>query len=136
MTADAIRKFVEEDYKDCMIQIRCDNQHLFYDHVANNAPIIWDWEKENFMVIEANDELVNQSGQPMQIRLVEFDQIQELIAYVDTTTALDFINKNITDETKKEELKSMLAKIKPAMMTPKSLRQPEYDLPKFSNYKK
>ena len=136
MTVDVIRKFIEEDYKDCVIQIRCDNEHLFWDHTANNAPIIWDWDKEYFMVIEPNDEITDQSGHPMQIHLVDFGDIQELIAYVDTTTALDFINKNITDETKKEEVKALLSKVRPAMMSPRSLRKPDYTLPAISNYKK
>ena len=136
MTTDVIRKFVEEDYKDCVIQVRCDNQILFYDHTAHNSPVIWDWDNECFMVIEPNDEIIDQSGHPMQIRLIALDQIQELIAYVDTITALDFINKNITDEAKKEEVKAMLGKVRPAMMSPKSLRKPEYTLPPISKYKK
>lgn len=124
MTADIIKKFVEEDYKNFIIMIRLDNEHLYYDHVPNNAPIIWDWANECFMVIEPNDELIDQSGHPMQIQLVDFGQIQQLTAYVDTVTALDFINKNITDETQLKEVKAQLQKVRPALMTPRTLRKP------------
>ena len=127
MTTDVIRKFVEEDYKDFVIQIRLDNEHRCFHNVPGNAPIIWDWENENFMVIEPNDEITDQSGHPMQIRLVDFGDIQELIAYVDTTTALKFINEKITDEDKKKEVKAILQKVRPALMTPRTLRKPQYD---------
>lgn len=127
MTTDVIRKFVEEDYKNFVIQIRLDNEHHCYCNVPNAAPIIWDWENENFMVIEPNDEIIDQSGHPMQIRLVDFGDIQELTAYVDTTTALKFINEKITDEDKKKAAKAILQKVRPALMSPRTLRQPSYD---------
>lgn len=125
MTANVIKNFIEK-YKNFIIQVRVDNEHLFYYNAPNNAPIIWDWDNETLMVIEPNDELMDQSGHPMQIRLVDFEVVQGLTAYVDTVTALDFINENITDEDKKKEVKAQLQKVRPAMMSPTSFRTKDY----------
>lgn len=128
MTVDVIKNFVET-YKDFVIQIRLDNQILVYDNVPNYPPVIWNWDEENFMLIEPNDEMIDQSGHPMQIRLVDFGDIQELIAYVDTNTALNFINENITDEDKNKQMKELLSKVKGGLMTPRSLRKPAAPVP-------
>ena len=126
MTVDVIKNFVEK-YKDFTIQIRLDNEHLVYDNMGKNAPVIWDWDNENFMVIEPNDEAIDQGNYPMQIRLIDFGDIQELSVYVDRVTAMNFINEKITDEEKKTVAKELLQKVTPAMMTPSSLRRPHYD---------
>ena len=127
MTTDVIRKFIEEDYKDFVILVRCDNEHLYYHNSPGNSPLIWDWDKEHFMFIEPNDNILAQSEFPMQIHLIDFGDIQELTAYVDKTTALNFINNNITDEDMQKKLKSQLQKLSASMMDTKTLRQPSYD---------
>ena len=125
MTKDAIKNFVEK-YKDFVINIRLDNEWHYYDNTPQNAPIIWDWDNEVFMVIEPNDRLIDQSGHPMQLNMVDLDQIQEITAYIDTDTALDFINENITDPEQAKVVKAQLQKVLPSNMTPKSLRKPTY----------
>lgn len=123
MTVDSVKKFLDK-YKDFVIQIRCDNEHFIYENTPGIAPIIWNWDDETLEFIEPNDELIDQSGHPMQIHLLNICDIQELTAFVDTQTALEFINENITDEEKNKEIKSVLQKVKPAMMTPRTLRKP------------
>ena len=122
MTKEAIRKFVEEDYKDFVIMITCDNEHKFYHNAHGNPPIIWDWDNNVFIALDVNDdEIIDQNKHPMQVTMVSLDEIQYLDAYIDKATAIDFINKNITDETKKEEVKALLKKVAPAMMAPRTL---------------
>lgn len=130
MTTDVIKKFVEEEYKDFVIEVTCDNEHRFYHNAAGKPPIIWDWTNEVFMVLEPNHVVNDQNKHPMQITKVALEEIQFLTAYVDKVTVLKFINDNITDEDKKKETKEYLQKLAPAMMGPKTLRKnisdPEY----------
>lgn len=124
MTKEYIKKFVEEDYKDYCILVTCDNEHKFYHNAKDNPPIIWDWDNNTFTVLSTNQEIIDQNGHPMEVTTVSLEEIQFLTAYIDTVKALDFINTKITDETKKEEAKQMLQKIRPAKMGPNSLRDP------------
>lgn len=125
MTKDAIRNFVEK-YKDFIINIRLDNEWHYYDNTPNNAPIIWDWDNDVFMVIEVNDDLTDQYGRPMQISIIDFDQIQEMTTYVDRIEALDFIRKNIPDAEKAKPVLDQLSKAISSNMTPQSLRKPSF----------
>lgn len=122
MSASVIKKFVEEDHKDEVIMVTCDNQHIFYHNAHMNLPIIWDWDNELLIAIEPNDEAIDQNKHPMQITQVSFDEIQYLTAYIDRNAAIKFINENITDEAKKEEAKVILQKVAPGVMGPKTLQ--------------
>lgn len=126
MTAAVIRKFVEEDHKNDVIEIVCDNEHHFFDHASGNPPIIWDWNNQTFTALETNQEIIDQNGHPMQITTVSLEEIQFLTAYIDINSAIEFINNNIADEEKKEEVKTILKKVKPAMMAPRTLRKKDY----------
>lgn len=130
MTKDVIKKFVEEDHKDHVIMVTCDNEHKFYHNAHGNLPIIWDWDNDVFIVMEPTDEVVDQNKNPMQITKVALEEIQFLTAYVDRIDAINFIRQNITDEKKKEEALSLLQRVAPGMMGPRTLRKniddPEY----------
>ena len=123
MTKEQLKKFVEEDYKDHVILVTCDNEHKFWHNAAKNPPIIWDWDNDQFITLEPNNDIVDQNGNPMQITMVSLEEIQFITAYVDTVTALNFINENITDEEKNKEVKEILQRIKPSMMGPNTLRK-------------
>ena len=123
MTKEVIKKFVEEDHKDHVIMVTCDNEHKFYHNAHGNVPIIWDWDNDVFIAMEPNDELTDQNKHPMQITKVALEEIQFLTAYVDRITALNFITENITDETKKKESLALLQKVAPGTMGPRTLRK-------------
>ena len=126
MTKEYIKKFVEEDYKDCVILVTCDNEHKFYHNAANNPPIIWDWNNGTFKVLQSNQEITDQYGNPFQIVTVALEEIQFLEAYVSMETALDFINENVTDEEKKKECKEkFIQKLAGCTMAPNSLSEPK-----------
>lgn len=127
---DLIKKFVEEDYKDCAILVTCDNEHKFWHNVKDVPPIIWDWDNERFLALETTDEIADQNKHPMQVTSVELAHIQFMTAYIDKTTTIDFINKYITDEEKKKQTLSLLCRTAPGMMGPRTLKKniddPEY----------
>ena len=120
---DLIKKFVEEDYKDFAILVTCDNEHKFYHNVKGVPPIIWDWDNERFLVLETTEEIVDQNKHPMQITSVELAHIQFITAYIDKATTIDLVNKYITDENQKKETLSLLSKVAPAMMSPRTLKK-------------
>lgn len=130
MTKEAIRKFVEEDYKDFVIMITCDNEHKFYHNATGLPPIVWDWDNNVFISLDTSDIINDQNKHPMQVTMVSLDEIQYLDAFIDRITALNFINQNITDEAKKQEIKSLLQKVAPGTMGFRTLRKniddPEY----------
>ena len=130
MTKEAIKKFVEEDYKDFAIMVTCDNEHKFYHNVYGNPPIIWDWDNDVFITLSVSDEIIDQNKHPMQVTMVALEEIQFLDAYIDKPTVLKFITENITDENKKQETLKLLNKVAPGMMGPRTLRKfiddPEY----------
>ena len=121
MTTAVIKKFVEEDHKGQVIMVTCDNEHKFWHNASSNPSIIWNWDKEYFIALETNDEVVDQNKHPMQVTQVSFGEIQFLTAYIDKVSTLDFINKNITDEKEKEKVKNLLQKVSPSMMGPRTL---------------
>ena len=123
MTKDVLRKFVEEDYKDCTILITCDNEHKFYHRAFGNPSVIWDWDNDVFIALETNEDATDQNGHPMQVTSVALEEIQFITAYIDTQTALNFINEKYTEEADKENAKQVLQKGKPEQMGPKTLRQ-------------
>lgn len=123
MTKEVIRKFVEEDHKDEVILVTCDNEHKFFHNAYGNSPVIWDWDNDRFLVLQSNQEIVDQNGHPFEITSVALEEIQFLTAYVDVVKAIEFVNKNITDENKKKEVLELISKCKPAMMSQTTLRK-------------
>ena len=123
MTKEVIKKFIEQDHKDDVILVTCDNEHKFFHNAYGNPPIIWDWANDRFLVLQTNQDIIDQNGHPFEITSVALEEIQFLTAYVDIATALKFINDNITNEEKKAEVKKLLQKVKPAMMAPTTLRK-------------
>lgn len=116
---ESIRKFVEEDYKDCAILVTCDNQHLFWDNVSSYPDLIWDWENDTLKALDFNTETVNQNQHPIMITETAISLIQYVTAYPNTSEVIDFINKSYTDEKKKEKALSLLQKSLPCIMNPK-----------------
>ena len=123
MTKEVIKKFVEEDYKDHTILVTCDNEHKFFHRSYGNPSIIWDWDNNTFTALEITEDIVDQSGNPMQVTTVSLDEIQFLTAYIDMPSALEFANTKYTDDKEKEKVKGILQKVKPAVMDPRSLKK-------------
>lgn len=123
MTVDTIRKFVEEDYKDYAIMITCDNEHKYYYNTKGNPSVIWNWDDGTFTALETREEVNDQNGHPFEITKVAIEEIQFITAYVDMATAIDFINKNYTDEKQKEVAKKVLKRMKPCLMAPNTLKE-------------
>ena len=122
MKKELIKKFVEVDYKDYVIMITGDNQHVFYTNTAKNPPIVWDWDNEVVYILDTNDEIVDQNKHPMQVTMLSLDEIQYLDAFIDMAAALKFINEKFKDEETKENIKKTLSKVAPSMMGPNTLR--------------
>lgn len=127
---DVIRKFVEEDYKDCVIHVVCDNEHKFWDNTPFYPDLIWDWDNERFMALEPNDETIDQNRHPMMITSVDLSLIQFLVAYPNKEETIKFINDNYTDEDKKKKALAIFQKAAPGMMGPRTLRK-NIDDPEF-----
>ena len=123
MTKEVIKKFVEEDHKDEVILITCDNEHKFWHNTKNNPPVIWDWDNDRFLALESNNQAIDQNKHPFTITSVALEEIQFLTASVDIVGVLDFIKEYITDEEQKEITMALVQKCKPAMMGPKTLRK-------------
>jgi hypothetical protein len=126
MTKEYIKKFVEEDYKDYVIKVTCDNEHVFFHNTTHNPPIIWDWDNETFKVLHSNQEIVDQFKHPLQITTVSLEEIQFLEAYITIEEGLKFINENITDKEKIKETKLMIGKLAGCTIAPQSSRD-SYD---------
>lgn len=122
MTTEYIKKFVEEDYKDYVIKVTCDNEHVFYHNASGKPPIIWDWESETFKAMHCNQEFFDQHKNPLQITAVSLQEIQFLEAYITVEEALKFISENITDEEKIKETKEMVNKLAGCTILPQSSR--------------
>ena len=45
MKVENVISFRDEIGKDKILKIVCDNQHIFYDRIAQNSPIIWEDDK-------------------------------------------------------------------------------------------
>ena len=130
MTKELIKKFVEEDYKDCVILITCDNEHKFYYNAHNNTPVVFDWDNDVFIALETNEEIVDQNKHPMQVTMVALEEIQFLTVFIEAKEALNFVNKYVTDEKQKEETLKIIQRTAPSMMGPNTLKKtindPEY----------
>lgn len=123
MTKESIRKFVEEDYKDCVILITCDNEHKFYYNAHGNTPVIFDWDNSLFIALETNEEIVDQNKHPMQVTMVALDEIQFLTAFIETKEAFKFIDTYVKDESQRAEVLKILQKTAPSMMGPRTLKK-------------
>lgn len=127
---DMIKKFVEEDYKDCAILVTCDNEHKFWHRASSYPDLVWDWDNERFMALEPNDETIDQNKHPLMVTMVELAHIQFMTAYPNKVDVLKFINDNYTDEEAKEKALMVFKKSAPGMMGPNTLRKnisdPEY----------
>lgn len=130
MTKEAIKKFVEEDYKDFVIMITCDNEHKFYCNASNNPSVVWDWNNNLFLAFDINDEPVDQNKHPMQVTQVSLDEIQFLDAFIDKEAALKFINEKYTKDEDKAVAKTLLQRTAPGVMGPRTLRK-NIDDPEF-----
>lgn len=119
---DHIKKFVEEDYKDCVILVTCDNEHKFWHNAASQPDIIWDWDNERFFALEANEEIVDQNKHPMMVSMVELAHIQFMTAYPGKLDILKFIDEYYTDEESKNKALDLFKKSAPSMMGPRTLR--------------
>ncbi len=139
MQTEAIKKFIEEHKaKKHLIKVRCDNEHFYYDNADTqyNAPIIWDWGGECFTVFKVNtDNIMNQETSPMSITVIDFDQIQDIEAYVSPADALEFIKESYTDEKEKEVAMKQLGNYSHPTMRQNSNRvsDPAYDLSNKGN---
>ena len=120
---DLIRKFVEEDYKDCVILVTCDNEHKFWHNAHFQPDIVWDWDNERFMAFETNEEILDQNKHPIMITMVELAHIQFMTAYPNKAEVLKFINDNYTDEDSKAKALAVFQKAAPGMMGPRTLRK-------------
>ena len=130
MTKDAIRKFVEEDYKDFVIMVTCDNEHKFYHNASKNPSIVWDWDNDLFLALDINDEPIDQNKHPMQVTQVSLEEIQFLDAFIDKEAALKFISEKYTDDEDKAVAKAILQKAAPGVMGTRTLRK-HIDDPEF-----
>ena len=56
MTKEQVVQFRDVIAKDKILQVVCDNQHIFYDRVAQKCPIMWDDDNEVFTVCRVNQD--------------------------------------------------------------------------------
>lgn len=122
MTKETLKKFVEETYKDYTILVTTDNEHRYYHRSYALPDIVWDWDSNTFTALEVHDDETDQNKYPMEITTISLDEIQFITAFIDKPKALEFINENYTEDTSKEKAKSILQKVAPGLMGPRTLR--------------
>lgn len=97
MTKEQVVNFRDNVAKDKMIKITCDNQHIFYDNIAQYAPIIWDDDNEVFTVIRVNPDANAQIDYPYETVQTSYDMIQFMHCYDTTENAIKLMNEMGTD---------------------------------------
>ena len=101
MTKEAVIDFRDGIGKDKILKITCDNQHIFYDGIAHNSPIMWDDDKEVFTACRVNQGPM-QSEYPFETVSVMYDQIQFMHCYDTAATVLDVKKEKGTKLTKEQ----------------------------------
>lgn len=129
MKIDTIKKFVEEDFKDFVILVTCDNEHKFYHNAIGKPPIIWDWDNGTFTILDVNNDFVDQGKYPARVTTVAIEEIQFIDAFIDINAAIKFVNDNIAEDQDKITSMGLLKKLKPNMMTTEAMRQGGYTTP-------
>lgn len=89
MTKDQVISFRDGIGKDKILKIVCDNQHIFYDNVAQKCPIMWDDDNEVFTTCRINQEPHIQKAYPIETVQTAYDHIQFMHCYDTTATALE-----------------------------------------------
>jgi len=64
--------------KDKMLKITLDNQHIYYDRIANYCPLMWDDENERLIILRVNQEQGSQDLFPFETTVVDYEQIQQI----------------------------------------------------------
>lgn len=91
MTKDQVI-LIREQFKDKIIKITLDNQHIFYDNTDAKYPIIWDDDNELFIVIRPNQDAYVQYEAPFEVNISGYDHIQQMTT---VTTATDILTNYI-----------------------------------------
>lgn len=103
MTKDQVVNFRDVVAKDKMIKIICDNQHIFYDNIAQYPPIMWDDANEVFTVVRVNQDAGGQDKYPFETVQTSYEMIQFIHCFDTAETALKLKNElgaNLTDDQK------------------------------------
>ena len=101
MTKEQIVNFRDKVAKDKMIKIVCDNQHIFYDNIAQYPPVIWDDDNETFTIIRVNQDAGGHDKYPFETVQTSYEHIQFIHCFDTTETAIKLMNElgsGLTDE--------------------------------------
>lgn len=104
MTKDQVVNFRENVAKGKIIKVVCDNQHIFYDNIAQYAPIIWDDANETFTVVRVNPDANAQDLFPYETVQTTYEMIQFMHCFDTAANAIKIMNElgtNLDDEQKK-----------------------------------
>ena len=122
MTKEAIKKFVEEDFKDYSILVTTDNEHKFFHRTKGNPDVVWDWDNDCFLGLENSEDIIGQHTKPFQVTQVALDEIQFLTAFIDVPKALEFVKENYTEEVAIYKAKETIQKCTPTSKIENTLR--------------
>lgn len=111
MKTENVIDFRDNTGKDKILKIVCDNQHIFYDRVSHNTPIIWDDAKEQFTACRANQDPYMQQQYPVETVSVDYDQIQFMHCYDSIASALGVAEAKGLDETHIGYLRKFLSEL-------------------------
>ena len=109
MKTENVISFRDGIGKDKILKIVCDNQHIFYDRIAQNSPIIWEDDKEQFTACRANQDPYTQKEYPIETVTVDYDQIQFMHCLDTVATALDVAKKKSLSGDKLKLLEKFLS---------------------------
>lgn len=93
MTKEQVVNFRDNIAKDKMIKIVCDNQHIFYDNIAQYPPVVWDDSNETFTVIRTNPDPNGQVKYPFETVQTSYEMIQFMHCYDTAQSAIKLMNE-------------------------------------------
>ena len=109
MTKEQVVQFRDVIAKDKILQVVCDNQHIFYDRVAQKCPIMWDDDNEVFTVCRVNQDPNMQKAFPIETVQTSYEHIQFMHCYDTTATALNLTCLDKLSEEQKQYFEEFLS---------------------------
>ena len=109
MTKEQVVQFRDVIAKDKILQVVCDNQHIFYDLVAQKCPIMCDDDNEVFTVCRVNQDPNMQKVFPIETVQTSYEHIQFMYCYETTATALNLTCLDKLSEEQKQYFEEFLS---------------------------
>lgn len=112
MNVNSIKKFRDETAKGKPLMIICDNEHVFYDNVVGNFPVIWDDDAETLTTIIYSSDVYSNRERPFNVMISGYDHIQFMFAMETSKEIVQYLS-SIKDKMSEEEYKQALDLCRP-----------------------